>query len=289
MPYSSLMANAQNDADLVIAGKFQFIIGSTGIILPFLCLIYTSQTKYLLSSISGHYYTPIHAIFIGTLCCLGICMLSYKGYSRLDNILSSLAGIAALAVGLFPTDIPSKLSDQFENEKGKLVFDYLVLIPVKYAGLVHLVCAISLFVILTIFAGLIFPRHEPMKAWNNAISDHIDDLMIRPLVDFRYIINPKREIKEKSLPEEKGWRNLIYRWCAILMTGSLVLILLQNTLLQQLPVQTMFWGETVMVISFGISWLTKSKRGKAEIWEWIALTCIGISLWVALTFLSGNS
>ena len=64
---------------------------------------------------------------------------------------------------------------------------------------------------------------------------------------------------------------------------------LQNTLLQQLPVQTMFWGETVMVISFGISWLTKSKRGKAEIWEWIALTCIGISLWVALTFLSGNS
>ena len=277
------MAIAQDDADLVVARKFQFIIGSTGILLPFLCLFYTvGVTHHLLSSISAHYYTPIHAVFIGTLCCLGICMLSYRGYSRLDNILSSIAGVAALLVGLCPTARPGDVKGPAGSLNAMPIIQDLVLVPTGPAGIIHIVCAISLFVILTIFAGFIFPRHKPMKVWGQDISIHIQDLVWEPICDFRYALAPNLELRHKEIPKEKVWRNLIYRWCAILMAGSLLLILVQYKYENLLSALTMFWGETIMVISFGISWLTKSKRGKAEIWEWISLCSVFITVLVIL-------
>ena len=57
----------------------------------------------LQTSISAYYYTPVRAIFVGTLITIGVCMVVLKGNSEPEDILLNVAGILAPAVALVPT------------------------------------------------------------------------------------------------------------------------------------------------------------------------------------------
>jgi hypothetical protein len=54
-------------------------------------------------SISGYYYTPMRNIFIGTLCAIGVFLVSYDGYDWPDRLITDLAGLCAICVAFFPT------------------------------------------------------------------------------------------------------------------------------------------------------------------------------------------
>ncbi|MGW6200058.1 hypothetical protein ACWF0M_28210 [Kribbella sp. NPDC055110] len=57
----------------------------------------------LQTSISAYYYTPVRAIFVGSLVTIGVCMVVLKGNTEPEDILLNVAGILAPAVALVPT------------------------------------------------------------------------------------------------------------------------------------------------------------------------------------------
>ena len=99
--------------------------------------------------------------------------------------------------------------------------------PEDWAGIVHLVCAILFFLTLASFSLFLFTKTEKGK---------------RP-----------RGRKKK--------RNLIYIICGIIMLACLIVILVYKILMKDSTYETSFvyWGETIALVAFGISWLTKGE------------------------------
>jgi hypothetical protein len=58
------------------------------------------------TSISGYYYTPVHAVFIGVLFAIGVSLIALKGRDDLEDLCFNLAGVLAPVVALVPTGRP---------------------------------------------------------------------------------------------------------------------------------------------------------------------------------------
>ncbi len=54
-------------------------------------------------SISAYYHTGMRTIWTGMLSVMALCLVLYKGFRRLENLLLTLAGIGVAGVILFPT------------------------------------------------------------------------------------------------------------------------------------------------------------------------------------------
>jgi len=88
---------------------FRTFIGAIGIALPIILVIANSfyvGSFDIQDSISDYYQTRVRDLFVGILFILGIFLLSYRGYARMDNIISSLGCFFALGVALFPNQNP---------------------------------------------------------------------------------------------------------------------------------------------------------------------------------------
>lgn len=81
------------------------IIGWLGIALPSVLMTgsWISTRTPLPGSISGYYYTDMRNFFVGELCALGVCLLVYRGHDKTDGLITDVAGIGVILVGLFPT------------------------------------------------------------------------------------------------------------------------------------------------------------------------------------------
>ena len=73
-------------------------------------LLYTSIVlewwaagRCLQPSISAYYYTPVHAVFIGVLVTMGVCLVALKGNTDGEDVLMNLAGMLAPGVAFIPT------------------------------------------------------------------------------------------------------------------------------------------------------------------------------------------
>ena len=56
----------------------------------------------LQTSISAYYYTPVHAVFIGVLVTMGVCLVALKGNTDGEDVLMNLAGMLAARRRLHP-------------------------------------------------------------------------------------------------------------------------------------------------------------------------------------------
>ena len=101
------MTNNNNDvSDFIISYlTMRRIIGILGIGLPIIVVLGSFiQNGFVLGeSISSYYYTNMHDFFVGLLSCVGLFLISYKGYERIDSITSTISGVLALGISLFPT------------------------------------------------------------------------------------------------------------------------------------------------------------------------------------------
>ncbi|WP_340684231.1 DUF998 domain-containing protein [Amycolatopsis coloradensis] len=80
-------------------------VGFLGIGLPFV-LVFGKMVVDgggLLNSISGYYYSGMRDVWVGVMCAIGVFLLSYRGYGRVDDIAGNIAAVAAVGVALFPT------------------------------------------------------------------------------------------------------------------------------------------------------------------------------------------
>jgi hypothetical protein len=90
----------------------RFAVGVLGIALPILLVLidglWFDTDPFLRTSISSYYYSGVRDLFVGTMCAIGVFLITYKVAERnLDNTLSLVAGGAAVVVALFPTGLPS--------------------------------------------------------------------------------------------------------------------------------------------------------------------------------------
>jgi hypothetical protein len=88
-------------------------VGVLGILLPVVLVLVDGlwfDGRFPRDSISAYYYSGMRDVFVGVLVATAVFLVTYKVVEwNLDNLLSIVAGVAVLAVALFPTGRPSDL------------------------------------------------------------------------------------------------------------------------------------------------------------------------------------
>ncbi len=205
-------------------------IGLLGVSLPFILslgamLVFNEGIQ---ESISHYYYTGMGDVFVGTLFALGLFLFSYKGYEKKDDVAGDLACLFAVGVALFPT---TPLCDP----NALLLCDpqlpsYAPTPNEQIIGKIHLAFAAAFFLMLAYFSLFLFTKTD----------------------------------SKKPMTPTKRRRNQVYRTCGITIVVSIILIVLlavlpsdiENAVRELNPV---FWLESVAVVAFGLSWLTKGE------------------------------
>lgn len=128
------------------------IIGYVGLTLPVVLLLTGAADGHIESSLSAYYYTRAGNVFTGALCVIGVFLLAYRLTAwAVDNIATTLAGIAAIGVAFFHA-----------------APDNATLSQLRLAD-VHLACAAALFILLGAISLFIFPRDTvPGQRWRAA-------------------------------------------------------------------------------------------------------------------------
>jgi hypothetical protein len=116
-------------------------VGIIGFALPFVLAFgkILLQGPGIQSSISSYYYTDMRNVFVGSLCAIGVFLMSTKGYDLRDEVAGILACVFAIGVALFPTtpDVGATPQD-------------------KHIGTLHLSFAALLFLTLAYFSLFLF-------------------------------------------------------------------------------------------------------------------------------------
>jgi hypothetical protein len=137
------MAHVAQDSTTI--RRLRLGIGMVGIWLPFVVVIGHSINMgqfTLPSSISGAYYTSMRDVFVGSMSAVGVFLIFYRS-TRAADILGYIAGLASIAVALFPTK-PDAV-------------DLMVSSADSPSRIVHAVAAGVLFLSLAVFCFFLFP------------------------------------------------------------------------------------------------------------------------------------
>jgi len=204
-------------------------IGVLGITLPLILVAGSFQfggCTELQSSISTYYHTNMRNIFVGYNCAVALFLFAYRGHDWKDNLTGYLGCFTVLGVAFLPCTIsvpgqPCLIPPSLQN---------------PLVGMLHNLSALLYFVILIVYALFLFPK------------THMD--MVSG--------------EKKFMGRQKSRRNLVYYICGSLMTVSLLLIIaymafLGNHYPDLQKLNPVFWLESLVLLSFGTTWLTKGQ------------------------------
>src|SRR5262245_362047 len=127
----------QPSQDVQTVRRLRRGVGLVAIFLPIVVTVGHSvlQHKFtLLGSVSGAYYTGMGDVFVGSMSAIAICLSSYR-HARIDDVLSTLAGLMALGVAL----LPAKHFDDTMSKADRII------------GIGHVVASALMFLIMAIF------------------------------------------------------------------------------------------------------------------------------------------
>lgn len=202
--------------------KQRRVIGYLGFCLPIALMLPACIPNYvpLQHSISHYYYTNLREIFTGTLCAVGLFLISYQGHKspqwwRDDHLLTNIAGFMAFGVALIPTN-PESPADKV---------DTLIPINQPLLGWIHLGFAACLFSIFALLCLSVFTLGQKRDA---GIA--------------------------KSMLDE----NNIYRTCGIIIILCIIGIPISEALYPDFD-YFVFIYEAIALFAFGTSWLTKGR------------------------------
>ncbi len=205
------------------------IIGILGMSLPLLLWLFlyltTAQIE-VLESISHYYYTRSDGPFLIIIGIMAIFLIIFKGPDLIDFILSSLAGICAFLLLLFPTQT-------FVSSLPNDLYSY---------------------------SNTILPINESRELFHYITAG----IFLSSLALMSIFLFTKSDCKKRDRTPMKRFRNRIYIVCGIVMILSLALIPLgSNGIIiseEYYRVNNLtFWMETTSVEAFGFSWLVKGE------------------------------
>ena len=86
-------------------------VGLIGIGLPIALMIgeaFFSGSVHARGSLSAYYHSPMQDLFVGSLCVIGVLLLTYMAGQKatVDFVFSTVAGVTVLGVVFFPTNRP---------------------------------------------------------------------------------------------------------------------------------------------------------------------------------------
>jgi len=198
------------------------LVGVLAVLLPpVLLLVNWGLGHGFQPSLSGYYYTPVRDVFIGTLCAIGVFLISYYGYDRADRIITDCAGLGALLVAFFPTTPGGR-----PTARQVIVGDF------------HLGFACATFVLLAVMAFR-FAKREPTPP----------RLALWQRLKYAFGFTGPGD---SARPQ---WATVVYRasGCVILVCLSLAWPL--STVTYSLVVL-----ETIILLAFGLSWFVKGRK-----------------------------
>lgn len=106
----------------------------------------------LLPSLSAYYYADSGAIFVGSLFAIGMGLLSYKGFSRVEDWSLNFGGVLAVAIAMFPmqpVDAWPCIYADFDMGKWGSIADHFDRSSQWAVNLgIHYYCAVLFFVVL---------------------------------------------------------------------------------------------------------------------------------------------
>jgi hypothetical protein len=124
-------------------------VGILGLLLPVVLIGGKAliQGGPLLDSISDYVYSDMRGVLIGTMAAIGVFLLSYRGYGRVDDVVADVAAVGAIGVALFPTT-------PFTGQPSTAA---------QAVGTVHIVSAAIFFAALIIFCLVLFTRSDSAR------------------------------------------------------------------------------------------------------------------------------
>lgn len=180
-------------------------------------------------SISAYFHTGMREVFVGSLCAIAVFLVCYKGYQRRDNIAAKLAGSCAFVVALFPTRERSREA----TDTGVPAVDSATLFSSANAPDPAFVSYVHFTAAVIFFATLAY------------MSLYLFTISTKP--------NPT---------PQKLRRNKVYVACGLTILVCIVVIATGKLFLSDAVsdrTSYVFVFESIAVIVFGISWLTKAE------------------------------
>lgn len=206
------------------------LIGIAGLLLPIIIAIFPTRKSGFLNlepSISDYYYTDRGDILVVTLSILGVFLFTYKGYCRMERILTIVAGISAIGIAFVPTKEICNHCEHSVHHLDSGIFKFLI------GTAWHFIFAATFLLSLAIISIYYFTRSD-------------QDSSSLKLV--------------KGQGTQKAKRNRVYRICGITMivsVGIIGLYFIADPDLKEFPVVYIF--ETIAVWAFALSWFTKGQ------------------------------
>lgn len=144
------------------------LIGILGILLPFICVLggFLFANLPVGSSISSYYHTNMRDFFVGLLVGVSLFLLTYKGYERIDNIITSIIGLTGLGIAIFPC------LNSIASTEPVGIFQISPIVSNK----IHLISAFTFFFLLAINSIFIFTLTKSKdipKTRNKKIRNYI--------------------------------------------------------------------------------------------------------------------
>lgn len=197
------------------------LIGIMGILLPFICIaggLLFSGTA-IQESVSVYYYSNMRDFFVGLMSVVSIFLITYKGYETIDNMVTSLSGLAGFGVFIFPcfySGYPIQPVGIFQLSPG-------------ISNIIHILCAAIFFLLLSINSFFLFTRSKTLP----------DDYTLNKIIRNRIY---------------RCCGIIIFVSLILLLLLSL---LFGQTWVEHNKIPMIL--EIIMLLAFGVSWLVKGE------------------------------
>jgi len=199
------------------------LIGVIAVLLPFALILANWIIGHgVQSSVSGYYYTPMRNIFVGSLCAIGVFLISYDGYDLADRTITDVAGLCAVCIAWFPTTPAHQ-----PTARQVLIGD------------LHLTFACSAFVLLSVMAFRFAKRQPtpPGLTWWRRVE---------------YAFGFTGPGDSQAL----AWERVVYRVSGGMILACVILIYPLSTA----AARSLLVLETIMLVAFGLSWFVKGRK-----------------------------
>ncbi len=251
-------------------------------------LLYTSIAlewwaagRCLQPSISAYYFTPVHAVLIGVLVTMGVCLVALKGNTDGEDVLMNLAGMLAPGVAFIPThavpgcgstdllapDIPAFVTNNMPAlfVTAAVVGVVAVAITLRQGGLAGLSTVDRVGAALTVAVlggGVVW-----FVLARASFIEHGHDAAAVPM--FLAIIgvvwlnarDVRTAVREGSAPEAHRRYVAVYRMIAVAMLVALVATVAINLVTGSTTL--VFWVEIVLITLFAVFWVVQT----IELWR----------------------
>ncbi|HEY4324290.1 MAG TPA: hypothetical protein VGN20_09895 [Mucilaginibacter sp.] len=154
MTKASQNDQSQQQAMVISYLTIRKAVGYLGFSFPFILALGTwliGQCSCLEDSVSSYYYTVMGSYFVGALSAVALFLFCYKGYDRVDQILSKAASVFILATAFVPTNSVSPC----------LSCNVYTASPDTFRDTAHFVTSAVFFTIMAYMSIFLFTKSDP--------------------------------------------------------------------------------------------------------------------------------